>query len=157
MNESHLLELVKVALVETDREWTDDKVAGHIARVVTNHDKWETVATALQSASILVLFDPRLDLVTMPAAHRAKPSIGIRLGYTLSPPIPDLELTSSGISATLAFGATRYMCIVPWDAVFAIQNERREMMAIWQASVPSELRAPQPADEVKRPKLGLVP
>jgi hypothetical protein len=66
-------------------------------------------------------------------------------GLNLPIPINDLELTDSGISATLSFSRTPHHTFVPWEAValFSFSEGGSE--------------SPPPPKPKSRPKLTLVP
>ncbi len=93
---------------------------------------------------IIAILDRRFPGLIIPDYLRTEEGPLI-LRYDANPPIPipDLELTQAGISATLSFQRSPYKTFVPWEAI-------EEMCSIVDDSPPEN----QPK---KRPKLTLVP
>jgi hypothetical protein len=48
-------------------------------------------------------------------------AIPLRLGFGLTPPIPDLGWNDAEVHATLAFGGKLFNCRIPWCAVLAVK------------------------------------
>lgn len=60
------------------------------------------------------------------------------LGLNLPIPIPDLQLTEDGFTATLSFQRLPYKCVVPWTAVFAIAPASDEAHGlVWAEDLPA--------------------
>ncbi len=134
------------------------ELGARAARRIVNQDKHDKLTGALAGFPVLVMIDPRRELVSVPEMHRGKSTLTLRLGYNLTPAITDLAFTADGFSATLSFGRASYLCAVPWEAVFAFQTEKRELLALWPSSIPEDLHAATPpAPEPKRRHLSSVP
>jgi hypothetical protein len=101
--------------------------------------KREMASALLKGSSIYVHLDPRRNEVLVPKEYRDKYQLILQIGYALPLPIPDLELSEEGFSATLSFHHEPSFCRVPWSAVYAMVNEEGKGGA-WYTSVPQELR-----------------
>lgn len=110
--------------------------------------KLETLATMLNLGVVVVWVDGRA-CSGLPAHVRANPTVGLRIGYGLSPEIPDLQLGALGWSATLSFQGTDYKVDVPWSAVYVLSGEGApEMSVSWPGSAPrAEYKVPKPRPE----------
>lgn len=86
------------------------------------------LACLTRSNSIFVHFDGTNKQTYIPSHIRNKDMVILQLGYNLQVPIPDLEFTDDGISATLSFSGKPHWCFMPWEAVFAIVMENGKGM-----------------------------
>ncbi|MGN6109221.1 MAG: hypothetical protein ACTHU0_29210 [Kofleriaceae bacterium] len=107
-------------------------------------DKRHTLATLLALGPVLVQLDARRAGVDVPASHRSDPQLVLRIGRDLSPPIADLELGATALTATLMFGGRPYRCVVPWSAIYGASLEGEDTGTVWSADAPADLpRAPE--------------
>lgn len=71
-----------------------------------------------QGRPVTVLVDLECPGVLLPASLRSQgPTVLLQYGRHLQPPIPDLELRSDGLHATLSFQRQPTRTFVPWEAV----------------------------------------
>src|SRR5438270_13028010 len=77
-------------------------------------DKRKTLESLLTRGPVLVHVDARRSEVAVPPRFRADPSLVLRFGYKLKPPIADLEVGEETISGTLTFAGTPFHVILPW-------------------------------------------
>jgi hypothetical protein len=54
-------------------------------------------------------------------------------------PIPDLVIDDDGISATLSFNRTPFLCRVPWTAVFALVGPDK-LGKVWPEDAPPDVQ-----------------
>lgn len=111
-------------------------------------DKRGVLGKLLEDGAVLIHLDARREGVKVPLAHKEDPRLVLRLGFSLSPPIPDLLIDDDGVSATLTFRGTYFGCKLPWSAIYAIVSEDSRGL-IWPEDVPSEVAkdfARQPHD-----------
>jgi stringent starvation protein B len=94
----------------------------------------------LGKGAVLAHLDARQEGVVVPTAHKSEAGLVLRLGYGLTPPIPDLAFDGDKITATLTFGGVPYACLLPWKAVFALVGEDNRG-AVWQDDMPPEVAA----------------
>lgn len=99
----------------------------------------------LSTGAVLVTLDARSVGVQVPEHLRGDGQLVLRLGYDLSPRIPDLEVGDTRVAATLTFNDTLSRVEVPYHAVYRITG-KSDM--VWVADVPvdvAEATAPAPA------------
>jgi len=75
----------------------------------------------------------------VPPRFRADPSLVLRFGYTLSPGIPDLEVSDAAISGTLTFAGSQFHVVLPWTAVYAAMVEGEQRGTVWPEDVPEDV------------------
>lgn len=114
-----------------------DEEAGREAPVAMP-EKREVLGKLLQDGPVLLHLDSRRDGVEVPDGHRGDPKLVLRVGYGLSPPIPDLTVDADGVQATLAFRGTPHRCRIPWPAVYALVAEDGRGL-VWPDDVPPEV------------------
>lgn len=127
--------------------------------------KRETVLKLLDKSSARLFLDPRRDGVVVPKWFLKQAELVLRVGYTLSPPIPDLEIGEEFISCTLSFNRRPTWCRLPFSAIYAVISDADGRGVVWPEDVPleSQLRGPQDGPSRARapapvkPKLAAVP
>jgi stringent starvation protein B len=102
-------------------------------------DKKRTVESLLARGPVLVHVDARRAEVSVPARFRADPSLVLRFGYQLSPPISDLTIDEEAIGGTLTFGGQPFRCVLPWTAVYAAMVEGEQRGTVWPEDVPEDV------------------
>lgn len=102
--------------------------------------KHDVARALLVRGSLFVHLDPRLDAVRVPEHLRRQPQLVLQVGLDMPVAIPDLRVTSEGVSATLSFQRTPFACWVPWSAVFALLDERGKGV-LWPEDLPTEIAA----------------
>jgi stringent starvation protein B len=114
----------------------------------------------LQDGAVLVhlrVGEPGVD-VPAPFLIQENPHLTLRVGFNLTPPIPDLELRPDALVGTLLFAGRPHRCVVPWSAVFALSMEGSDRGMLWHQDAPPDIIADQAEpEEPTRPKLSLVP
>jgi hypothetical protein len=122
------------------------------------------VALALlqTAASVFVHLDPRGADVLVPAWFKKQPQLVLQIGLNMTVPIPDLDVTSEGITCTLSFNRSPQFCRIPWASIYGLVGEDGRGM-IWPDSVPKEVAASADgraqaaqAEKAKRGKLRLA-
>src|SRR4029453_12034828 len=58
--------------------------------------------------------------VVVPQAFSAEPHLVLQYGRNMPIPIPDLEVTDDGVSATLSFSRAPHRTHVPWSSVYVV-------------------------------------
>lgn len=62
--------------------------------------------------------------VLVPQSLQKKSYVVLQVGFDMPVPIPDLRVTEEGVSGTLSFRGVPFFCVVPWDAVSALINDK---------------------------------
>jgi len=102
-------------------------------------DKKRTIESLLTRGPVLVHADARRAEVSVPPRFRADPSLVLRFGYNLSPPIGDLTVDEDAIAGTLTFSGQPFRCILPWTAVYAAMVEGEQRGTVWPEDVPEDV------------------
>ena len=82
--------------------------------------------------------DARRPGVVVPASFAAQPHLVLQYGRNMPIPIPDLEVTAAGVSATLSFARVPHRTYVPWSAVYVITCTNA-CGVLYREDVPSDL------------------
>lgn len=104
--------------------------------------KKEVLDNFLRNGSARIFIDPRRAGAMVPQWFAKRPELVLRVGYTLSPPIPDLVVSDEAVSCTLSFNRSPFWCKMPWSVVFAIVSDVNNRGVVWPEDVPVELRTP---------------
>jgi stringent starvation protein B len=125
--------------------------------------KRDVVLALLEKSSARVFLDPRREGVVVPKGFLKQAELVLRVGYSLSPPIPDLEVGDDHLSCTLSFNRTPTWCKLPFSAIYAVISDADGRGVVWPEDVPVEshllrgstTRAPKAPPA--KPKLAAVP
>lgn len=102
-------------------------------------DKKKTIEALIARGPVLVHIDARRADVSVPARFRADPSLVLRFGYHLQPPIADLTIDEDGIGGTLTFAGQPFRCVLPWPAIYAAMVEGEQRGTVWPEDVPEDV------------------
>ena len=78
--------------------------------------KKDVLEAFLANGSARVFLDPRRSGVIVPKWFLKQAELVLRVGHSLSPPIPDLLVTDEAVSCTLSFNRSPFWCKMPWNA-----------------------------------------
>ena len=96
----------------------------------------------LETDSLLVHFDPRVEGVSVPPevpGFRWSAVGRVEVGHDLPRPIPDLRVDEHGVRATLSFGELGLRPVdIPWAAVFALSPGSSSHGMVFAGDVPQE-------------------
>ena len=107
----------------------------------------------LQSGTLFVHVKAQIEGVIVPANLKKRDFVVLQVGYNMPIPIPDLEVTSEGLSGTLAFKGVPFWCDIPWASVVALVGDNGRGQAYDTAYV-SQMAAP--VEPPKKTKSGKV-
>jgi stringent starvation protein B len=82
--------------------------------------KREAFLTFLREGWVSLHLDARRPGVAVPASFAAEPHLVLQYGRNMPIPIPDLDVTELGVTATLSFSRTPFRTHVPWSAVYVV-------------------------------------
>jgi len=94
----------------------------------------------LLRGSVFVHLDPRIEDVAVPPWFREQPQLVLQIGLDMAVPILDLKVDDEGVRGTLSFNRSPWFCTIPWEAVFALQDDSGKGM-IWPEALPAEIQA----------------
>jgi hypothetical protein len=139
VTESETANIIAEALDELGTDVQDNEFsAGFIADRLYSAAKLEAYEFGLTLGSVLVMLDPRVTGVDVPPQHRNGPTLTLRFGVNLNPPILGLEADRDGVRGTLSFGGVKYYCEVPWHSVFAMKSDEGDWYGVWHESIPED-------------------
>lgn len=113
--------------------------------------KKDVLDAFLTTGSARIFLDPRRTGALVPKWFAKQAELVLRVGYTLSPPIPDLTVTEEAVSCTLSFNRAPFWCKMPWNAVFAVVSDVDGRGVVWPEDVPIESQLLKPSREDARP------
>jgi stringent starvation protein B len=119
--------------------------------MTTSPTKKDLMLALLERAEASLHLDARRLGVILPAHLLSEPHVRLDYGYSLVPPIADLEVGDEGVSATLSFNRAPFRTFVPWGAVYAIADFEGHG-AVWQEDIPTDI-----LDGVEREEVTLPP
>ncbi|MCA9240826.1 MAG: LON peptidase substrate-binding domain-containing protein, partial [Planctomycetales bacterium] len=93
----------------------------------------------LDEGKVLIQVAPRHPGVDLPAHLRDELAVGLALSRRFG--LPVLELGPLEVRASLSFHGERYLCVVPWMAVFSMRIFVTAAQASYPDSLPPELMA----------------
>jgi stringent starvation protein B len=74
----------------------------------------------LREGWVSLHLDARRSGVVVPPAFATEPHLVLQYGRNMPIPIPDLEVTDDGVSATLSFSRAPHRTHVPWSSVYVV-------------------------------------
>lgn len=82
--------------------------------------KRDAFVAFLREGWVSLHLDARRPGVVVPPDFSKEPHLVLQYGRNMPIPIPDLEITDDGVSATLSFARTPHRTQVPWSAVYVV-------------------------------------
>lgn len=82
--------------------------------------KRDAFVAFLRDGWVSLHLDARRPGVVVPPDFSKEPHLVLQYGRNMPIPIPDLEITDDGVSATLSFKRTPHRTRVPWSAVYVV-------------------------------------
>lgn len=107
---------------------------------IDNEVKRAVVKEMLEHGACLINLDPEHPGVVVPQHLRSGQTLGLRIGYNLTPHISDLEIGQTAITATLSFNGKPFHCTIPWGAMFAFFNNESDGRVIFPRSIPEKFK-----------------
>ncbi|MDX9723704.1 MAG: hypothetical protein RBU37_23350 [Myxococcota bacterium] len=99
--------------------------------------KQELFERLLAKGKVMVHLDARRACVRVPPFHRHENHL--RLNFSLAFGLEDFVVDQRGVRASLLFGQERFLCDLPWEAIFAITSHVEPLGYLWPEDVPEEL------------------
>src|SRR3954447_9571237 len=82
--------------------------------------KRDAFTAFLREGWVSLHLDARRAGVSVPPSFATEPHLVLQYGRNMPIPIPDLEVTEDGVSATLSFSGPRHRTHVPWSSVYVV-------------------------------------
>lgn len=90
----------------------------------------------LEAGMVMLHLDTRLDGVEVPPGHQGDSHLRLNVSYAFE--LDHFLLNDKGVEAKLKFGGQRHLCVLPWDAVFAMTSHVEPVGYLWPESLPPE-------------------
>jgi stringent starvation protein B len=101
-----------------------------------NREKYVCATSILNTNnSVFIHLNPRHTGVKVPASFLYQDYMVLQFGHDMPIPIPDLNVDNKFISGTLSFKGVPFLCMIPWEAVFAIVGDSSKGL-VWDDDVP---------------------
>lgn len=98
--------------------------------------KAKQVLDLLGEGSVLIQVNHTIGAADLPKHLRGKDSITLKIGWDLTPSIPDLAVTERGIRGTMTFKGSMHLCVIPWCAIFAAAGAN-DSGFVWAENAPT--------------------
>jgi stringent starvation protein B len=82
--------------------------------------KREAFLAFLRDGWVSLHLDARRAGVVVPPMFAGEPHLVLQYGRNMPIPIPDLDVSEEGVSATLSFSRAPHRTVVPWSAVYVV-------------------------------------
>jgi stringent starvation protein B len=82
--------------------------------------KRDAFTAFLREGWVSLHLDARRTGVVVPPTFTTEPHLVLQYGRNMPIPIPDLEVTDEGVSATLSFSRAPHRTHVPWSSVYVV-------------------------------------
>jgi stringent starvation protein B len=113
--------------------------------------KRDVVLAFLGRGTLRVFVDARLAGVTVPRNLAQQAELVLRIGRTLNPAIPDLDVGDEAIACTLSFNRVPCWCRLPYEAIYAVVSDSDGRGVVWPDDVPIESQILQSAAPRRSP------
>jgi stringent starvation protein B len=105
-------------------------------------DKRDTIELMIERGPIVIDLDPAWRGVVVPPSVAASPTMSLRFGRALSPPITDLEIDELAISGTLQFAGRGCHVSIPWPAITAVRLDNTTETVRWRDGTRADVVPP---------------
>jgi stringent starvation protein B len=113
--------------------------------------KREAFLAFLREGWVSLHLDARRAGVEVPTTFVAEPHLVLQYGRNMPIPIPDLDVTDQGVSATLSFSRTPFRTHVPWSSVYVVAcTDGRGIL--YYEDVPQEVSLSAPPTPTPTPR-----
>jgi stringent starvation protein B len=113
--------------------------------------KHDVFVDFLREGWVTLHLDARCSGVVIPPEFVHEPHLILQFGHDMPIPIPDLEVTDEGVSATLSFWRTPHHTFVPWSAVYALASADGRGVR-YHDDIPAEVSLPLVEEDDQAPR-----
>ena len=122
---------------------------------VRSPEKKQTLLAFLARGVAMVHLDARRPGVLVPEQFKSDAHLRLNLSYRYG--LPDFEVGDEQVTATLSFSGRPFLCVLPWDAVFAVTSSGTAEGQVWPEDLPTDAdRAFAQRQPVPKPRPQLV-
>ncbi len=102
-------------------------------------EKKKRLLESLEKGMAQVHLDARRAFVAVPERFKDQPQLVLNISYRFEP--PDLTVSDWGVRETLGFGGERFLCGIPWTAIFAVASVVTREFWMYPDDMPAEVMA----------------
>jgi stringent starvation protein B len=102
-----------------------------------NKNKYDFLVQLLSEGDAMVCLDARYSEVDVPFTHKDNPALSLVFNLNFRRPF---DVHETGIFATLSFGGRPHKCVIPFEAVWAINEPESKKGQVWEESFPKDLK-----------------
>jgi len=102
-----------------------------------NKNKYDFLVQLLSEGDAMVCLDARYPDVDVPRTHKDNPALSLVFNLNFRRPF---DVQETGIFATLSFGGRPHKCVIPFEAVWAINEPESKKGQVWEESFPKDLK-----------------
>jgi hypothetical protein len=100
-------------------------------------EKKRLLLLLLDAGAVMIHLDARHPEVRVPERFRTDPELRLNLDYAFR--LPDFHVGESGIVASLSFSGQRFLCTVPFAAIWGITRTKDNQTTLFPSSIPPEV------------------
>ena len=100
-------------------------------------DKRESFLELLDTGMTMLHLDARSDGVDVPEQFRT--DVHLRLNFSYRFHLDTFTINKDKVEASLSFGGSPYLCVIPWTAVFGMTSHVAQDFRVWPEAMPTEL------------------
>jgi stringent starvation protein B len=93
----------------------------------------------LDESMVMVHLDTRVDGVDVPDDLHDDPMLALNLSHRFG--LEVFEIGPFGVKASLGFGDSRHLCVLPWAAIWSMTSTAEGKRFVFPDAVPPELMA----------------
>ena len=98
----------------------------------------------LDAGMVTVQLDPRRDGVDVPDVHKSAAALTLNLSHAFN--LDTFDVGAFAIRANLSFGGVRHLCVLPYNAIYAVVSQSEGKHLLFPDDVPVELTAEYETD-----------
>lgn len=102
-------------------------------------EKKKRLLESLEKGMAQVHLDARRAFVAVPERLKDQPQLVLNISYRFDP--PDLTVSDWGVRESLSFGGERFVCGIPWSAIFAVASVVTREFWMYPDDMPPEVMA----------------
>jgi stringent starvation protein B len=100
-------------------------------------EKHNAFLELLDGGMTMVHLDARFKGVDVPSSCMGDAHLRLNFSYRFH--LETFDITADEITASLTFGGTPYICVIPWESVFAMTHHVTNELRVWEEDLPLEV------------------
>ncbi len=103
-----------------------------------SQEKRDVANHILRYSNLRVVLRPTAEGVEVPKHLIDQEHLTLDVGFAMRIPIPDLRVNKEGISGTLSFSGSPFLCRLPWHSIFLLGDHNQEGRS-WSEDMPESV------------------